>query len=94
MNSEQNDRAGDNVPPAEGGGLTGDGASQPGGHAPPVLPIDVADSLILRLNAVAYSLASCARVIDEQAAARIGQAIADLDQVIEDLRVSEEGSIS
>ena len=48
----------------------------------------MADSLILRLNAVAYILASCARIIDHQAATRIGQAIADLDHVIDELRTT------
>jgi PAS domain S-box-containing protein len=66
-----------------------DGGPHGGAHPEAGIPIEVADSLILRLNAVAYILASCARIIDQQAAARIGQAITDLDHVIDDLRTSQ-----
>jgi hypothetical protein len=52
------------------------------------MPIEVADLLILRLNAIVFTLASCARIIDHQAATRIGQAIAGLDAVIHDLRAA------
>jgi PAS domain S-box-containing protein len=69
--------------------VTETGASQFEDDGPAVLPIEVADTLILRLNAVAYTLASCAGIIDRPAAARIGQAIADLDRVIDDLRAAQ-----
>lgn len=71
------------------GDVSVDGSAPAGSDAPGGLPIEVADTLILRLNAIAYTLASSARMIDHQAAARIGQAIADLDRVIDDLRTTE-----
>jgi PAS domain S-box-containing protein len=70
------------------GDISTGGGSQGEDQPPAGIPIEVADSLILRLNAVAYILASCARIIDHQAATRIGQAITDLDHVIDDLRTS------
>jgi hypothetical protein len=86
MNAEHNNRARDHEPPPGRPHVTADGTAHARSDAPAALPIEVADDLILRLNAVAYTLASCASLIGEQAAARIGQAIADLDRVIEDLR--------
>jgi PAS domain S-box-containing protein len=71
------------------GDVSVDGSAPAGSDAPAALPIEVADTLILRLNAIAYTLASSARMIDHQAAARIGQAIADLDRVIDDLRTTQ-----
>jgi PAS domain S-box-containing protein len=71
------------------GDISSDGDPHGEAHPQAGIPIEVADSLILRLNAVAYILASCARIIDQQAAARIGQAVADLDRVIDDLRTSQ-----
>lgn len=71
------------------GDVSIDGSSPAGSDAPAGLPIEVADTLILRLNAIAYTLASSATMIDHQAAARIGQTIADLDRVIDDLRTPQ-----
>lgn len=71
------------------GDISAQGAAHAEPDTPAGLPIEVADSLILRLNAIAYTLAASARMIDQQAAARIGQAIADLDRVIDDLRTSQ-----
>jgi hypothetical protein len=87
MNSERPDGAADHPATAEQRGI--DGSSPAGSDALAGLPIEVADRLILRLNAIAYTLASSATLIDHQAAARIGQAIADLDRVIDDLRTTQ-----